>query len=126
MKIAKKPRFIEKKWGFLYYTQMENLETEQNDIVETNADFIDMNSEVNSDVVSFEDLGLDEYTLQAVERKGFVTPSPIQLLAIPRLLTGDTNMIARARTGTGKTAAFGLPIIQSIREKSNVVQALIL
>ena len=125
MKIAKKPRFIEKKWGFLYYTQMENLETEQNDIVETNADFIDMNSEVNSDVVSFEDLGLDEYTLQAVERKGFVTPSPIQLLAIPRLLTGDTNMIARARTGTGKTAAFGLPIIQSIREKSNVVKALI-
>ncbi len=76
--------------------------------------------------VSFEDLGLDEYTLKAVEKKGFKTPSPIQVLAIPRLLTGDTNLIARARTGTGKTAAFGLPIIQSIREKSDKVQALIL
>lgn len=76
--------------------------------------------------VSFEDLGLDEYTLKAVEKKGFKTPSPIQILAIPRLLNGDTNLIARARTGTGKTATFGLPIIQSIREKSNNVEALIL
>ena len=79
-----------------------------------------------SDSVTFEDLGLDEYTLKSVERKGFVTPSPIQVLAIPRLLNGDSNMIARARTGTGKTAAFGLPIIQNIREKSDCVQALIL
>lgn len=76
--------------------------------------------------VTFEDLGLDEYTLKAVEKKGFVTPSPIQILAIPRLLTGDTNLIARARTGTGKTAAFGLPIIQNVREKSSHVEALIL
>ena len=79
-----------------------------------------------SDTVTFEDLGLDEYTLKAVEKKGFVTPSPIQVLAIPRLLTGDTNLIARARTGTGKTAAFGLPIIQNVRGKSEHVEALIL
>ena len=79
-----------------------------------------------SENVTFEDLGLDEYTLKAVTKKGFVTPSPIQVLAIPRLLTGDTNLIAKARTGTGKTAAFGLPIIQNIREKSDNVQALIL
>ena len=79
-----------------------------------------------SEYVTFEDLGLDEYTLKAVAKKGFVTPSPIQVLAIPRLLTGDTNLIAKARTGTGKTAAFGLPIIQNIREKSDKVQALIL
>ncbi|MBR1638532.1 MAG: DEAD/DEAH box helicase [Treponema sp.] len=78
------------------------------------------------DSVTFEDLGLDEYTLKAVEKKGFVTPSPIQVLAIPRLLTGDTNLIARARTGTGKTAAFGLPIIQNVRGKSDHVEALIL
>ena len=83
-------------------------------------------SDNTSDTVTFEDLGLDEYALKAVERKGFVTPSPIQILAIPRLLNGDSNMIARARTGTGKTAAFGLPIIQDIREKSDYVQALIL
>ena len=82
--------------------------------------------DTSSDTVTFEDLGLDEYALNAVKRKGFVTPSPIQILAIPRLLNGDSNMIARARTGTGKTAAFGLPIIQDIREKSDYVQALIL
>ena len=80
----------------------------------------------DSDEVSFEDLGLDQDTLKAIEKKGFKVPSPIQVLAIPRLLNGDTNLIARARTGTGKTAAFGLPIIQSIKEKSDKVQALIL
>ena len=95
-----------------------NQETEEQEVIES--------TEELSDTVTFEDLGLDEYTLKAVERKGFVTPSPIQVLAIPRLLTGDTNLIARARTGTGKTAAFGLPIIQSVRTKSNHVEALIL
>lgn len=101
--------------------ELENIENTENVdeiIVNENAD--------QEESVSFEDLGLDEYTLKAVEKKGFVTPSPIQVLAIPRLLNGDTNLIARARTGTGKTAAFGLPIIQSIREKSDFVQALIL
>jgi len=88
---------------------------------------VDVNSSENTeDTVTFEDLGLDEYTLKAVEKKGFVTPSPIQVLAIPRLLNGDTNLIARARTGTGKTAAFGLPIIQNVRNKSDHVEALIL
>ena len=76
--------------------------------------------------ISFEDLGLDERTLAAVERKGFKVPSSIQVLAIPRLLSGDANIIAKARTGTGKTAAFGLPIVQSIREQSDHVRALIL
>ena len=94
--------------------------------VEENEAVQNQNSQNDDAEVSFEDLGLDEYTLQAVEKKGFKHPSPIQVLAIPRLLNGDTNLIARARTGTGKTAAFGLPIIQSIKEKSNNVQALIL
>ena len=98
---------------------MEELHTE-NTVVE-NVETTD-----TPDTVTFEDLGLDEYTLKAVEKKGFVTPSPIQVLAIPRLLTGDTNLIARARTGTGKTAAFGLPIIQNVRGKSDHVEALIL
>ena len=75
---------------------------------------------------SFEDLGLDEATLKAVEKKGFETPSPIQILAIPRLLNGDANLIAKARTGTGKTAAFGLPLVQKIREDNGFPQALIL
>ena len=85
-----------------------------------------MENNEESDIVTFKDLGLDEYALQAVEKKGFEIPSPIQVLAIPRLLTGDTNLIAKARTGTGKTAAFGLPIIQNIHEKCENVQALIL
>ncbi len=76
--------------------------------------------------ISFADLGLDEMTLEAIRRKGFVTPSPIQVLAIPRLLNGDANVIARARTGTGKTAAFGLPIVQQLRNGSDHVQAIIL
>ncbi len=103
------------------------------DIIENSADqtadstFTDEKIENETpETVTFEDLGLDEYTLKAVAKKGFVTPSPIQVLAIPRLLTGDTNLIARARTGTGKTAAFGLPIIQNVRGKSDHVEALIL
>lgn len=83
-------------------------------------------SETNQDEITFEDLGLDENTLKAIEKKGFKTPSPIQILAIPRLLTGDANLIARARTGTGKTAAFGLPLIQKINKTSKHVKALVL
>ncbi len=78
------------------------------------------------ETISFEDLGLDEATLAAVEAKGFETPSPIQVLAIPRLLDGDANVIAKARTGTGKTAAFGLPLVQTIRNDTGFPQALVL
>lgn len=78
------------------------------------------------ETISFEDLGLDEATLAAVEAKGFETPSPIQVLAIPRLLDGDANVIAKARTGTGKTAAFGLPLVQTIRTDTGFPQALVL
>ena len=92
----------------------------ENQIIET------QENDDTDESISFEDLGLDEYALKAVSKKGFVTPSPIQVLAIPRLLNGDANLIARARTGTGKTAAFGLPIIQNIHDKAEHVQALVL
>ncbi|MCR4714195.1 MAG: DEAD/DEAH box helicase, partial [Treponemataceae bacterium] len=82
--------------------------------------------DADDDEISFEDLGLDETTLKAVKTKGFETPSPIQILAIPRLLNGDANIIAKARTGTGKTAAFGLPLVQRIRSDAGFPQALIL
>ena len=75
--------------------------------------------------ISFEDLGLEDSVLEAIDKKGFKVPSPIQVLAIPRLLNGDANIIAKARTGTGKTAAFGLPIVQRVHEESKTVRALI-
>ena len=105
---------------------LEQIEEQSKKNVEIEKTIESTTEESSSETFTFEDLGLDEYTLKAVAKKGFVTPSPIQVLAIPRLLTGDTNLIAKARTGTGKTAAFGLPIIQNIREKSDSVQALIL
>ena len=85
----------------------------------------EMDEEADGEL-SFRDLGLDDFILDAIEKKGFKTPSPIQALAIPRLLNGDANIIAKARTGTGKTAAFGLPIVQSVHEESDCVRALIL
>ena len=76
--------------------------------------------------IGFADLGLDEVVLKAVEAKGFTEPSPIQVLAIPRLLNGDANIIAKARTGTGKTAAFGLPLVQELRADKQCPRALVL
>ena len=86
----------------------------------------DSGSEEDDGEISFADLGLDETVLAAIEKKGFKHPSPIQVLAIPRLLNGEANIIAKARTGTGKTAAFGLPIVQRVHEESDHVRALIL
>ena len=77
-------------------------------------------------LITFKELGLDDIVLQAVEAKGFEEPTPIQVLAIPRLLSGEANVIAKARTGTGKTAAFGLPLVQELRSNTERVRALIL
>ena len=62
----------------------------------------------------FRALGLSDDILTAIAKKGFETPSAIQSLTIPHLLTTDKDIIAQAQTGTGKTAAFGLPIIQML------------
>lgn len=76
---------------------------------------------------TFRDLGLSEEILKAIEKKGFEEPSPIQALTIPILLKGDKNIIGQAQTGTGKTAAFGLPILDTLTSSNNKnVQALIL
>lgn len=73
----------------------------------------------------FAELGLSELTLNALKDKGFETPSPIQKLTIPALLADDSDIIAQAQTGTGKTAAFGLPIVELLQPDS-YVQALVL
>ncbi|HAR62091.1 MAG: ATP-dependent helicase [Candidatus Margulisiibacteriota bacterium] len=74
----------------------------------------------------FRKLGLSEDTLKALKKKGFEEPTPIQEQTIPILLKGEVDIIGQAQTGTGKTAAFGIPIIEKIEEKSKVTQALIL
>ena len=74
----------------------------------------------------FEQLGLDEPILRAITDMGFETPSEIQQKAIPTLLANGADMVALAQTGTGKTAAFGFPLLQLIDTDSRVTQGLIL
>ena len=74
----------------------------------------------------FEQLGLNEPILKAISDMGFETPSEIQQKAIPTLLANGADMVALAQTGTGKTAAFGFPLLQLIDTDSRVTQGLIL
>jgi len=74
----------------------------------------------------FTDLGLSSEVLEAINKKGFEEPTAIQVLTIPVMLKDDNNIIAQAQTGTGKTAAFGLPLIEMIDTDLRTVQALIL
>jgi len=67
--------------------------------------------------MSFDSLGLSNYILQAIEKQGYTTPSPIQKQAIPYILEGR-DVLASAQTGTGKTAGFTLPILEKLSEKS--------
>ena len=79
-----------------------------------------------ADKKTFNDLGLSVDALDAINKKGFEEPTEIQTMTIPVMLRDDTNIIAQAQTGTGKTAAFGLPLIEMINTGSKTVQALIL
>src|ERR1700750_2591444 len=74
---------------------------------------------------SFADLGLSDSTLQALQDVGYESPSPIQEQAIPPMLEGR-DVIGQAQTGSGKTAAFGLPIIEYVAPTEPEVQALVL
>ncbi|MGN7818679.1 DEAD/DEAH box helicase [Chitinophaga sp. 22536] len=77
-------------------------------------------------MTTFESLGLQEPILKGITDLGFVSPTPIQEQAIPVLLTGDRDFVGLAQTGTGKTAAFGLPLLQQLDLKINKPQGLIL
>jgi len=76
-------------------------------------------------VTSFAELGLSKQTLEALSDVGYDKPSPIQEEAIPHMLQG-LDVIGQAQTGSGKTAAFGLPILEYVDPTENVVQALVL
>lgn len=77
-------------------------------------------------LVKFRDLGLSEMMLNSLRKKGFEEPTPIQAKTIPFLLANKKDLIGKAQTGTGKTAAFGIPIIENIVPDSKKVQAIIL
>ncbi len=80
---------------------------------------------MTQELINFTDLNLSDSLLRALEDMNYKTPSPIQAQTIPLLLQGR-DVIAQAQTGTGKTAAFALPILQRLSSKSSKTQALIL
>lgn len=75
---------------------------------------------------TFDQLGLQENILKAIKELGFETPMPVQEAVIPRIIENNTDIVALAQTGTGKTAAFGLPLLQLIDPANKKTQALIL
>ena len=77
-------------------------------------------------VNKFKDLGLQSSLLKAIDELGFVNPTPIQNKSIPIVLNSSKDLIALAQTGTGKTAAFGLPLIQQIELKNKNIQTIVL
>ncbi len=75
---------------------------------------------------TFDELGLQENILKAIKELGFENPMPVQEAVIPRIIENNTDIVALAQTGTGKTAAFGLPLLQLIDPDNKKTQALIL
>ncbi len=76
--------------------------------------------------MSFKELGLSKASVEAVERKGFSEPTDVQREVIPLILDGKSDVVGQSKTGSGKTAAFGLPILDMVDASEKEVQALIL
>lgn len=76
--------------------------------------------------IRFSDLGLSAKLLAAIEKKGYEFPSPIQAGVIPLLLKKEKNVLGQAQTGTGKTASFGLPLLDNLDMSKEQIQAMIL
>jgi ATP-dependent RNA helicase DeaD len=77
-------------------------------------------------MTNFASLGLSPEILKAISKLGFETPTPVQAKIIPHLLSDNSDLVALAQTGTGKTAAFGLPLLQQLDTSSNIPQAIVL
>lgn len=75
---------------------------------------------------SFLELGLSQSIIDGIKEMGYAEPTPIQKQAIPQLLTGTRDMVGLAQTGTGKTAAFGLPLLDLVEVAEKHTQALVL
>ena len=74
----------------------------------------------------FENYGLSKEILKAIKELGYINPTPIQAKTIPHLLNSDRDLVGLAQTGTGKTAAFGLPILNQIDYQNKITQSIIL
>ena len=77
-------------------------------------------------MVLFDEMGLDDSLLKAARELGFLEPTPIQEKVIPKILQDKKDLVAQAQTWTGKTAAFGLPLIQMAETTNLDVQSLVL
>jgi ATP-dependent RNA helicase DeaD len=77
-------------------------------------------------MATFSELGVSQSLIKGLKELNIITPTEIQEHTIPSLLTNETDFVGQAHTGTGKTAAFGLPILQNVDTKSKQIQALIL
>lgn len=75
---------------------------------------------------NFASMGISPRILDALYKKGFEEPTPIQQQIIPRLLKGNQDLVGQAQTGTGKTAAFGIPLLEKLHENTGYIQALVL
>lgn len=97
-------------------------ETEEHEVAPVR---VDETHDTEDNGASFANLGLSQVLLESITQVGFKKPTPIQEAAIPALMSGH-DIIGQAQTGSGKTAAFGLPIIDTIAERDRRIQALIL
>ena len=83
-------------------------------------------SEYMTKFENFKAFNISQGMLDVLEKKGFFKPTPIQVHVIPLLMKGDRDIIGQAQTGTGKTAAFGIPIIEKLTENKGSIQVLVL
>ena len=86
---------------------------------------MEINGEQVNEVVNYADLGLSAEVMKAIDKKGYVRATPVQAGAIPYFMEWK-DVIAKAPTGTGKTFAFGIPMVEHIDPESDAVQALVL
>ena len=86
---------------------------------------MEINGEQVNDIVNYADLGLSAEVMKAIDKKGYVRATPVQAGAIPYFMEWK-DVIAKAPTGTGKTFAFGIPMVEHIDPESDAVQALVL
>ena len=92
---------------------------------EQNDEQVAVEEEKEPELISFDSLQLSPLVLQAIKDLGFESPTPIQERAIPVMMSGD-DMIGQAQTGTGKTAAFALPILSKLEPENKNIFALVL